>query len=107
MVKAVVGGHLLYWSLWIFFRMGSSVGLGSDDKRFLTGLENSFFSFFEATLCISRHCRMVWGIVLSYYRAIVYLASVFVVIPLAYVCVLVDWFESLILDVLACFGLSL
>jgi hypothetical protein len=93
---------IYYIGLLDFFRMESSVGLGSDDKRFLTGLENSFFFLFEATLCISRHCRMVWGIVLSYYRTIVYLASVFVVIPLAYMGVLVDWFESLILDFLGC-----
>jgi hypothetical protein len=91
---------IYYIGLLDFFRMESSVGLGSDDKRFLTGLENSFFFFFS---------RLPYALVdiigwfgVSYYRTIVYLASVFVVIPLAYMGVLVDWFESLILDFLGC-----
>ena len=59
-----VAGHLLYWSSG-FFRMGSSVGLGSDNNRFY-GTRVLFLG-----ICISRHHRIVWGIVLSYYRAII------------------------------------
>jgi hypothetical protein len=63
---------IYYIGLLDFFRMESSVGLGSDDKRlFSTGLENFFSGYALVDIVGWFGVSYYRTIVLSYYRAII------------------------------------